>query len=378
MSVAIMGAAAISAAGARWHELGDALERGQALCSDDHALAPGIRAHPAKLDGIAQPGTVKERRLMSRAALLAAMAAGQAMRDAGFAALAPHDREAIGYFLGVGASDGSVDEMTAMLRLSVDHGELSMAKLGEVGIGAVHPLRAFHLLNNFTMCHGAILQGVQGPNGAFFSRGSGTVVALMEAMHAIAEGDCTRALAGGADTALHPVTWAEFERAGLAMHDMHPGEGAALLALARPDAIASSAPQACPLAYIESCEIHPLGRAIDSPTEDDDAAAWSCPDSVRAELTDDPIDDVIIAAWGAPPRDALARIAAEAHPGAVLMDLGTVLGESLAASPALAWVAALARIASGKATRVRVLSAGLDGDVGDVIIASTGDREAQS
>jgi hypothetical protein len=44
-------------------------------------------------------------------------------------------------------------------------------------------------------------------------------------------------------------------------------------------------------------------------------------------------------------------------------------GEALAATPALAWAAAIDRLASGDARRVLVVSAGVDGDVGVVTLA---------
>ena len=47
------------------------------------------------------------------------------------------------------------------------------------------------------------------------------------------------------------------------------------------------------------------------------------------------------------------------------------LGEMLAATPALAWVAAVDRL-SGDDRRVVVLSAGIDGDVGLVTLAREG------
>ena len=46
-------------------------------------------------------------------------------------------------------------------------------------------------MNNFTLCHSAILQGPAGPNSAFFSRGGGTLLAISEAMAALIEGECS-------------------------------------------------------------------------------------------------------------------------------------------------------------------------------------------
>ena len=102
--------------------------------------------------------------------------------------------------------------MIALLDESIEGGAFSLARFGEHGLGACNPLLAFQLMNNFTMCHGAILEGVGGPNGALFSRGAGTTAALIQAVHAIRQEDCDHAVAGGADSATHPVTRAELAR----------------------------------------------------------------------------------------------------------------------------------------------------------------------
>src|SRR5262249_34324335 len=148
-----------------------------------------------------------------------------------------------------------------------------------------------------------------GPNAAFFARGGGTTVALLEAVAALDEGDCDRAVAGGADTALHPVTWAELRREG---HDRVPAaEAAALLALAR-------APGPRPLAFVES---------------------------VSLDETRPPADLTITVGGGG--LDILA------------------LGQTLAAAPALAWVAAIELLAAHE--RVAVIGGGVDGPRGAVV-----------
>ena len=142
---------------------------------------------------------------MSRSAILASMATDAALRETGWHTLPRREGtlEDVGFYLGVGASGGSVTELTAMLAASVENRELSLTRFGNQGLAAVNPLFAFQLMNNFTLCHSAILHGTQGPNAAFFSRGTGTVVALLEAAHAILEDECGRALAGGADSGVH-------------------------------------------------------------------------------------------------------------------------------------------------------------------------------
>lgn len=79
-------------------------------------------------------------------------------------------------------------------------------------------------------------------------------------------------------------------------------------------------------------------------------------------------DLIVLAAWGDPARASLLRAVAELFPTASVLDASR-LGESLAATPALAWSAALDRVASGAAERALVVSAGVDGDLGAVALA---------
>lgn len=166
----------------------------------------------------------KERRLMSQGARLGAIALREALASAGW----HEDRESIGCYLGVGASGARMEEIPQALAASLENGAFSEGAFGERGIHACNPLFVFQLLHNFSLCHGAIQEGLGGPNGAFFSRGAGTGAALAEALAALAEGTCERLLAGGADSAHHPVTLAELRREG---GDLVPSEGAAVLAL---------------------------------------------------------------------------------------------------------------------------------------------------
>lgn len=330
---AVVGAAAVGAFGVEWRGLGAALAGGSLPASGGElGLEP--------LEG---REVARARKLMSRGARLAALAMRRALADAGWS----QGREEIGAWLGVGASGGAMDELEAMLRASADGGHFSHARFGEAGLLACNPLLAFQLMNNFTLCHGAILEGVAGPNAAFFSRGSGTVLALMEALHALAEGDCARALAGGADTALHPVTRAELAREGRLELGLQPAEGAGVLALA------AEAP--APLAWVT--------RAAFGPWREE-----AGPELDEAGLRAVEPDLIVLAAWGDPARASLLRAVAELFPTVSVLDASR-LGESLAATPALAWSAALDRVASGAAERALVVSAGVDGDLGAVALA---------
>lgn len=328
MTVAIVGAGAVSPFGLDWRALGGEQSPHVAtLLASSHADVRGfeVPAIAAEQDA----GDIKSRRLMSRSARFAAIAAREALRSAAWA-----DRADIGFWLGVGASGGPLGELVAMLKIAREGDTVSMARLGSEGLLASNPLNTFQVLNNFAMCHGAILEGTRGPNGAFFSRGAGTVHALVEAVHAIDDGDCQRALVGGADTALHPVTWAELVRDGFAADGLVPSEGAAVIALARADLARS------PLAIVER----------------------ACVGDAAARLGDG--DLVVIAPWGDAARSRLRELAHGEH----VVDASLVLGESLAATPALAWSLALAWMTARGLRRAVVLSLGTDGELGGVVL----------
>lgn len=341
--VAIAGTAALSAFGAGTRGIAAALERGAAL--------PGMPADAP----LANP---RARKMMSRAAYYAARCLAALLHEVGWA----EAREEIGCFLGVGASGGTMDDMIALIDASIVDGELSMPRFGDRGLAACNPLLAFQLMNNFTMCHGAILEHLGGPNGAFFSRGSGTIAAVAEAVHAVSSGDCDRAICGGADTPTHPVTMAELQREGFLARGMAPADGVGLLAIhasgagAGAGAVAGAVAGAGAGAVIEHCDhVDGRGRTIAA--------------SVDAVLRTAPVgafDALVIAPWGPEIAEALVAWATAARAPRVV-DV-RALGETVAAGPALAAIAAADAVADG-AARVLVLTAGIDGDVGAIVIA---------
>jgi hypothetical protein len=327
-----------------------------------------------------EAASAKVRKTMSRSAQLAAIACKEALAAAGWT----EGRETIGYHLGVGASGGPLAEVIAMFDASVEDGALSMAKLGDAGLRACNPMFTFQVLNNFAMCHGAILEGLGGPNGAWFSRGSGTVGALAEAVHAIGDGDCDRCLAGGADSALHPVTIAELDRTGFISGGLVPAEGAAVLALATPhptlpppgggkggpsptDGGGSSfslPPEGGglgrgvrPIARIEAVKVWP-GRALPLAAAVEAAVSlWPAPEAV------------VVTGWGEGVKGVMGDGVRRVLGSGAKVEGDGVVGETLAAGPALGWAKAIDLIRAG-ATRVLCLSAGTDGDLGAVLIGS--------
>jgi len=319
-AVAISRTAAVSAFGAATHGLADALAHGTALAGlpDDVPLA--------------QPRALK---MMSRAAYLAARCLAS-LRSG-------RPLEAAGYYLGVGASGGSLDDFMALLAESLVDGKLSLAQFGTRGLAACHPLLAFQLMNNFTLCHGAILEHVSGPNSALFSRGAGTVAAIAEAVHAVETGECEIAITGGADAPTHPATLAELARDGFVDRGLCAADAVGLLELE---------PAVGNAIVIEGCATASgRGRTV--------AAAIT--DAVSRVTRD--FDVIVIAPWGPPAEDALRSFA-----GATPIISTRLLGDSLAATPALALIAAHDLLVHTPG-RALVLSLGVDGDPAAISVA---------
>ncbi|HEY3448912.1 MAG TPA: beta-ketoacyl synthase N-terminal-like domain-containing protein [Myxococcales bacterium] len=333
---AVVGVSAVSAFGFGWRGLGQTL-LGRALAPRPcEALS---RSHPGTHASEVPPvpptdevSDVKTRRLMSRAAHLAAVAMKKALADSGW----DQGRDEIGCFLGLGASGGPMEELLAILKASIVGAKVDPARFCREGLASAHPLLAFHLLSNYILCHGSIAAGVGGPNRAFYSRGTGTVTAIAEACWALAEGDCSRTLAGGADSALHLATFEELHLEGYTARGFVPGEGAALLALAVQSDRA--------LAWIEGCAVdRELGALLE-------------------KLGGAHCDVAILVPWGPPARESLIRAVHPVHPG----DLSLSLADPLAAGPALACAAATDLLTAGAAADVLVLCAGIDGAFGGI------------
>jgi hypothetical protein len=248
---------------------------------------------------------------MSRGALLAYHGLKAALEDSGWSSYSD-----AGLFMGVGASGGDLEQLESMLGKSLQNGSLSMQKFGDAGLRACNPLFAFQLMNNFSMCHGAILCGLQGPNGAFFSRGAGTAMALDEAIAILNDPvePCSRALAGGSDSALHPVTASELRRHSFGAS---PSEGAALLAL-------STRREPASLASIRTLT---FSEALPTTYELQELGAESCAFFAQEGL-----------AGGEKVRSRLS-------PHTKLVHLEDAFGNALAATAALTWCAALDLVA---------------------------------
>src|SRR5688500_13842026 len=112
--VPIVGAGAITAHGRDWRGLGQALRSGRCQPTASIELAvshPGTRSFEVKT--LSAPESVIEKRarvLMSRSAILAAMATHAVLGETGWRG----SLDDVGFYLGVGASGGSLAELTSM------------------------------------------------------------------------------------------------------------------------------------------------------------------------------------------------------------------------------------------------------------------------
>jgi 3-oxoacyl-(acyl-carrier-protein) synthase len=334
--IAIAAAGCASPLGFGWRGIARMLLDGARGIRPAAALQP---THPDVVGGEVPPipadrdvGDKRLHRLMARGARLGAVAIRAALRDA---ALDDAARDATGMFLGVGASGSAPDEIDAVLRASIDDsGRYSDRGMGERGLKVFHPLRTFVLMPNFTVCHPAIVERVRGPSAAIFSRGAGTVTALIEAAHAIAGGDCPVAIAGGSDTALDCLTWSELVRDGHVGRGLIPGEAAAAFVL--------SSTTRDPLAWITGAAVAPIDGDVWSTIARTIAAAGGLGDLA------------VLAAWG-PIADAARPLL-----GDRVLDLHAAVGDSLAATPSLAWCVALDHLVSNPSSSTLVLTAGPD------------------
>lgn len=211
----------------------------------------------------------RQQKRMSHSAYLATLALGQLLESA---PALKADAMNLGYFLGVGASGGQLDQLQELLAYSQRDGEqggFDERRFGQEGLSACNPLFAFQLMNNFTLCHGAIIHGLGGPNAALYGAGVGTTNALAEAAWSILEAGCAQAVAGGADSAIHPVTAAELGRFHAPLTALTEGVG--LLSLCDPAQL-----HGAPLAWLCAVNIVPQDMMSLARASEDAASITLC------------------------------------------------------------------------------------------------------
>lgn len=162
----------------------------------------------------------KDLKLLPDAARLAIPAAKRALGD--------HDATEAGLFLGVGREPPE-DATEAAIVASLVDGALDVGQLGAVGLPLYPPLASLRTLPNLVLAHVAIQLGIRGPGATRAGDGAAGLLAIEEAVWALAEGRCDHALCGGADSLIHPAQGRDLKRRGI---DGRPAGAAAVLHLA--------------------------------------------------------------------------------------------------------------------------------------------------
>lgn len=186
----------------------------------------------------------KQQKLYNRITLLAMVAAGLAMEDAG---LAPDtvDPTRFGVYLGVNIVSWELAMLLGYLNASESEtrrGEMDLARANAYCMRAINPLDySLKTLPNLTAGYVAIAHNAQGTCRVYTDGAVGGLLAIGDAARAIREGDLDIALCGGADAPTEELVYASAVGMGLVARDGHagtgmvPAEGSALLILEAED-----------------------------------------------------------------------------------------------------------------------------------------------
>jgi len=189
----------------------------------------------------------KLHKLIRRTDLFGLYAAGRAIEASGLLAhRATLDEAAAATFsdasgVYVGSGGGNYQNQYDYLPLLTEaNGELKA--FGEKLLDTVNPMWLLRTLPNNVLGHIGIRHGLKGPNACITNHSIGGLLAAIEAMQALRNGECDRAAAVGHDAPIEPQMMLYYERVGLvarealrpfdARHDGSQfGEGAAALLL---------------------------------------------------------------------------------------------------------------------------------------------------
>ena len=154
----------------------------------------------------------KSLKVMARDIQLAVAAAGSAMKDAGINGQAGSSAERWGVVVGSGVLNHELDELAQSVSGCIgEDGDLDLKRFGEDGIPGLFPLWLLKYLPNMPACHISILYDLQGPNNTLTAGTSSGLQAVGEALRIIQRGDADLMLAGGAESKLNPVGYAEYK-----------------------------------------------------------------------------------------------------------------------------------------------------------------------
>lgn len=163
---------------------------------------------------------------------LAVCAAAMALADSGLPA---GPNEALGVAIGTSGSDLGAAELSAALARAPDPSLAARdaSAFGEAALEGLNPLWLLVHLPNMASAHVAIQLEARGPNTTVMTGRAAGLSAVAAGAAWIEDGDAAAVLAGGADSPVHPFSFAGLEQAGLlsASPPLVPSEGAAVVLL---------------------------------------------------------------------------------------------------------------------------------------------------
>lgn len=150
-------------------------------------------------------------KVMSRDMQLGVASANLAMEDATLQD-GDIDPYRLGVVYGAGRMTTHPNEIANAVAASCNHGDFSMTRWGEGGMGKIAPLWLLRQLPNMPACHISIDHNACGPNNTLTCRDASALLALAEAVRVIEAGRADAMIVGACSSNIHPVDLAKFHQ----------------------------------------------------------------------------------------------------------------------------------------------------------------------
>jgi 3-oxoacyl-[acyl-carrier-protein] synthase II len=197
----------------------DAFGTGECGIRDIHSFDAG--GFPCRIGGEVPPFKItdylpssyrKAAKVMARDTHLAVIAAHHAFDSAGLTSRANDtskpDDATFSCHIGAGLISVDIGELTAAMIPSSRGHELDVVQWGAGGMEHLTPLWLLKYLPNMVASHLTIIHGLTGPSNTITASEAGGHLAIGEAFRTIQRGDAVRALCGGAESKVNPLSLA--------------------------------------------------------------------------------------------------------------------------------------------------------------------------